>query len=210
MTSSNGNIFRVTGHLCGEFTGHRWIPLTKASDAELSCFFDLRLNKRLSKQSWGWWFEMPSRSLWHHCSATDPRMGIQNEFHSFPYFPWFFHMVVKTLVMYWILHSYLTEGDTRQIWKWFKEPKWYFCKIEISFREFTNGVLVTQSSLKHLFSIQKHVPIVMERSISNQINWNETYSCLYSFPVILSKYDDILLMICRNPILNEPFSFWTK
>ena len=25
MTSSNGNIFRVTGHLCGEFTGHRWI-----------------------------------------------------------------------------------------------------------------------------------------------------------------------------------------
>ena len=30
--------FRVTGPLCGEFTGHRWIPLTKASDAELGCF----------------------------------------------------------------------------------------------------------------------------------------------------------------------------
>ena len=26
--------FRVIGPLCGEFTGHRWIPLTKASDAE--------------------------------------------------------------------------------------------------------------------------------------------------------------------------------
>ena len=35
MSSSNGNIFRVTGHLCGEFTSHRWIPCTKASDAEL-------------------------------------------------------------------------------------------------------------------------------------------------------------------------------
>ena len=35
MTLSNGNIFRVTGPLCGEFTGHRWIPLTKASDTEL-------------------------------------------------------------------------------------------------------------------------------------------------------------------------------
>ena len=35
MTSSNGNIFRVTGPLCGKFTGHRWIPLTKASYAEL-------------------------------------------------------------------------------------------------------------------------------------------------------------------------------
>ena len=38
MTSSNGNIFRVTGSLCGEFTGHRWIPCTKSSDAELWCF----------------------------------------------------------------------------------------------------------------------------------------------------------------------------
>ena len=38
MTSSNGNIFRVTGRLCGEFTGPRWIPHTKASDAELWCF----------------------------------------------------------------------------------------------------------------------------------------------------------------------------
>ena len=33
MTSSNGNIFRVTG--VTEFGGHRWIPRTKASDAEL-------------------------------------------------------------------------------------------------------------------------------------------------------------------------------
>ena len=38
MTSSNGNIFGVTGSLCGEFTGDRWIPLTKASDAEIWCF----------------------------------------------------------------------------------------------------------------------------------------------------------------------------
>ena len=28
--------------------------------------FDLHLNKQLSKQWWGWWFEMPSCSLWHH------------------------------------------------------------------------------------------------------------------------------------------------
>ena len=35
MTSSNENIFRVTGLLCGEFSGHQWIPCTGASDAEL-------------------------------------------------------------------------------------------------------------------------------------------------------------------------------
>ena len=34
VTSSNDNIFRVTGHLCRELTGQRWIPRTKASDAE--------------------------------------------------------------------------------------------------------------------------------------------------------------------------------
>ena len=38
MTSSNGKFFRITGPLCGEFTGQRGIPLTKASDAGLWCF----------------------------------------------------------------------------------------------------------------------------------------------------------------------------
>ena len=38
MTSSNGSIFRVTVHFCGEFTGHRWIFHTKPSDMELWCF----------------------------------------------------------------------------------------------------------------------------------------------------------------------------
>ena len=44
-------------------------PLQKASDAELCYFFYLCLNKCLSKQSWGLWFEMPSHSLWRHCNG---------------------------------------------------------------------------------------------------------------------------------------------
>ena len=44
----------------GEFPSQR--PVTRGFEI----FFDLRLNKRLSKQSWGWWFETPSRSLWRH------------------------------------------------------------------------------------------------------------------------------------------------
>ena len=66
MTSSNGNILRVTGPLCVEFTGPRWIPRTKASDAEPWCFFYLRLNKLLGKHWCGRWFERPSRPLWRH------------------------------------------------------------------------------------------------------------------------------------------------
>ena len=63
MTSSNGNIFRVTCPLYGELTGQRWIPLTKANDAELWFCFYFRLNKRLSKRWRRWSFETPSRSL---------------------------------------------------------------------------------------------------------------------------------------------------
>ena len=69
MTSSNRNIFRVIGPFCwnspvtGEFPSQR--PVTRNFDF----FFDLRLNKRLSKQSWSWWFEMPSHPLWRHSNA---------------------------------------------------------------------------------------------------------------------------------------------
>ena len=46
----------------GEFPAQR--PVTRSFDV----FFDLRLNNRLSKQSWDWWFETPSWSSWRHCN----------------------------------------------------------------------------------------------------------------------------------------------
>ena len=67
MTSSNGT-FSASLAICagnspvtGEFPAQR--PVTRSFDV----FFDLRQNKRLSKQSWGRWFETPLRSLWRHC-----------------------------------------------------------------------------------------------------------------------------------------------
>ena len=47
----------------GEFPAQR--PVTRGFDI----FFDLRLNKRLSKQSWGWWFETLSCPLWRQCNV---------------------------------------------------------------------------------------------------------------------------------------------
>ena len=69
MTSSNGNIFRVTGFLCGEFTGPREFPAQRPVTRRFDVFFDLLPNKRCSKQRWGWWIETPSRSLWRHCNV---------------------------------------------------------------------------------------------------------------------------------------------
>ena len=48
----------------GEFTAQS--PVTRSFDV----FFDRRLNKRLSKQSWSWWFETQSRPLWRHRNDT--------------------------------------------------------------------------------------------------------------------------------------------
>ena len=50
----------------GEFPAQR--PVTRSFDV----FFDLCLNKWLSKQSWGWWFETLSCPLWRHCNALWP------------------------------------------------------------------------------------------------------------------------------------------
>ena len=49
----------------GEFPAQR--PVTRSFDV----FFDLRLNNRLSKQSWGWWSERLSLSLWRHCNVMN-------------------------------------------------------------------------------------------------------------------------------------------
>ena len=55
-------IFAWNSPAPGEFPAQR--PVTRS----VSVFFDQRLNKRLSKQSWGWWFETLSRPLWRHCN----------------------------------------------------------------------------------------------------------------------------------------------
>ena len=44
----------------GEFSTQRTVTLS------FKVFFDVSPTKRLSNQSWGWWFETPSHSLWRH------------------------------------------------------------------------------------------------------------------------------------------------
>ena len=74
-TSSNGNIFRVTGPFCGEVTGHQWIPLPEASDAELLCF--------LWSAPWinGWVNNHEAGDLTRHCSHYDVVVMTKNRVH---------------------------------------------------------------------------------------------------------------------------------
>ena len=75
MTSSNGTFSALLAICAGtvEFPAQR--PVTRSFDF----YFDLRLNKRLSKQSWGCWFETLPRPLWRHCNdfnSLRPRLYI--------------------------------------------------------------------------------------------------------------------------------------
>ena len=65
----------------GEFPAQR--PMTWSHDV----FFDLHLNKQLSKQSWGCWFEMPSHPLWRNCDEGWDMMfllWVLNRVYNFP------------------------------------------------------------------------------------------------------------------------------
>ena len=52
------------------------------------------LNKPLSKQPWGWWFETPTRSLWRHCMDTKPaRDAIHDDAMAWERFPYYWLFV---------------------------------------------------------------------------------------------------------------------
>ena len=117
MTSWIGNLFRITvfcaenspvtagnSLVTGEFPSHR--PVTRSFDV----FFELRLNKRLSKQSRRRWFAMPLCSLWRHCNvvpSNDPviRAAVGS-----------FSFQRVTLVQFWIGETGQIEGF-RALWK---------------------------------------------------------------------------------------------
>ena len=70
MTSSNGNVSALLA-ICA---GNSPVPVNSPHKGQwrgaFDVLFDLRLNKRLSKQSWGWWFETQSCPLWRQCNDS--------------------------------------------------------------------------------------------------------------------------------------------
>ena len=80
MMSSNENIVRVTGHCAGNSPVTDEFPSQRPVTRSFGVFFDLHLNKRLSKQSWGWWFETTSRSLWRHVKLPGRRVNKECKF----------------------------------------------------------------------------------------------------------------------------------
>ena len=117
MTSSNGNILRVTGPLWGESTGDQWIPSQRPMTQRSNVFFDLHLNERLSKQSKCSYYDVIVMGLWQHFQLLyadiGPRLSTKTVLPGmgFPLWRWggslIFIMGIctgKTASLYWFRH----------------------------------------------------------------------------------------------------------
>ena len=106
-----------------------WIP----SQRSVTRKFGLPLNKRLSKQSWGWWFETPSRSLWRHCNVEllSPTVSdIEKKFMTtFPRV----HKSLKALTPH-VRHTYLLlQNDIRHGHGLWLPPRKRFISVQWTF-----------------------------------------------------------------------------
>ena len=128
MTSSNGNIFLVTGPLCGEFTGR---PAQRPVTRRFEVSFDLRLNKRLSKQWRGWWFETLSCPLWHHCNVVLK-----------PEYSWITRLIPR-LLMAWLRVPPCHRQPYYWIWQLRVRQLIFCCRMHIYSRMVDRSVSIT-------------------------------------------------------------------
>ena len=88
----------------GEFPTQR--PVTQSFDV----YFDLRPNKRLSKQSWGWWFETLSHPLWRHCNELNHQEnfgGIWIKLHTFQLMKMSLSLRISKSIQHWMYWIWL-------------------------------------------------------------------------------------------------------
>ena len=106
----------------GEFPAQR--PVTRS----FNVFFDLRLNKWLSKQSWGWRFETLSCPLWRHCNAN----------YSFKCALWLFqwpHNIKSDADVWWNLgksRDILSVNDQDRHWRLPRSSLAVTCRVRLS------------------------------------------------------------------------------
>ena len=129
----------------GQFPAQR--PVTQSFDV----FFDLCLNERLNKQSWGWWFETPSRPLWRQSDACH-RFLRQH----LPGMQTFGYAIISALLF--VCLSFITGLMTLTLLDFGRVCLWFWPWI------FEKG----QMSINLLY-LKKNVPISLKRNTSASI-----------------------------------------
>ena len=200
-------IFAGNSPAPGEFPTQR--PVTRSFDV----YFDLLPNKRLSKQSWGWWFGMPSRPLWRHgnnvwifCSRRS--CFLANE-------TWW-----KYFISTHQIRSSCATTETRLYMELFK------CYQELAFI-ISDGITAAINVIVH-YAIWFVVPamlmcrswFVISSSYASYILYYLPSTCTnYIHPITMGLYSYVVLINCWIWLLFSAFEnvytkrskqFWTK
>ena len=124
MTSSNRNIFHILALCAGNSLVIGKFPSQKPGTRGLDIFFDLCLNKQLSKQLWGWCFEMPSHSSWRHCnvcSTTQSAFQVEELMTLFKEHIWKSYFPTNQVSMRQIICGWLILDGITNISQWFRQ-----------------------------------------------------------------------------------------
>ena len=116
------------------------LPAQRPVTRSFGVFFDLRPNKRLSKQWWGWWFETPLSPLWRHCNALKLCHGLVITVHDFTWMPLLKHLkfsvgATQLCTYFPAIYHYrcgfcLTESDRSSVSSLLTESRAIFAKLE--------------------------------------------------------------------------------
>ena len=133
----------------GEFPSQR--PVTRSFDI----FFDLRLNQRLSKQSWGWWFETLPGPLWRHCNVPCSHWNVNTirwGTTMLRYWRWNFQLWLILIKSEWNLQQIVSE--IHNIILLINSMSLVLAKFVIS----VNKLVWTYCNLWRLFEIKRKPP----------------------------------------------------
>ena len=95
----------------------RWFPRQRPVTRIFDVFFDLLLHKRLGKQSWHWWFETPSRPLWHQYNAN-VKFHVRNVCCLSPVNYWYVKLIQTRLKSTWISWKSISVDIYLIHWSW--------------------------------------------------------------------------------------------
>ena len=195
MTSSNGNIFRVTGHLCGEFTGD---PTQRPVTRSFDLFFDLHPNKWLSKQWWGWWFETLSCPLWRHCNdgnrsrwAFNPKVRKLPIKHSWSFIiaDYFCIWIVHNLILSLYSDQTLSILNICEIHLWWNE---FFYQAKSLVSTEAQGLL-TFKRWSRLYTEPEHGTITHLFRVRSWNNGDRCMPCLFCILMVIIESVDVIM-----------------
>ena len=121
-------------------------PVTREFSTErpvawsFNVFFDLHLNKWLSKQSWGWWFEMPWHPLWHHCNESTIRWTPKDLIDDKSTWAWLWPGAVRQQAITW------TNVD-QVLWSCMASPGVNGCKCVFQFFVLISSIMTLKDAI---------------------------------------------------------------